>query len=267
MKEVAVIIPIYKSALSGDEILSLRQCISVLGKYPLIVIKPASLDLKALTAQYPQLQTVSFKDDYFRSIHGYNSLMLSREFYKAFIDYRYILIYQLDAYVFKDELKEWCEKDYDYVGAPWPVRPIYSHPLMRLCSWIKKQYCTLFKRPNSQITNWRVGNGGLSLRKVSVMLDVLEKHWNTAEKYLRHSGNHMYNEDVFFAVEPNRQCIMVKYPTWKEALEFSFDKYPDYCYRLNGNRLPFGCHGWNKKRMRKFWEPIIGTQAGKEETS
>ena len=30
-----------------------------------------------------------------------------------------MLIYQLDAYVFKDELLNWANKGYDYIGAPW----------------------------------------------------------------------------------------------------------------------------------------------------
>ncbi len=45
--------------------------------------------------------------------------MLSPTFYDAFQAYRYVLIYQLDALVFSDRLTEWCEMDWDYVGAPW----------------------------------------------------------------------------------------------------------------------------------------------------
>jgi hypothetical protein len=44
--------------------------------------------------------------------------MLSIDFYKRFRDYKFILIYQLDAYVFRDELEYWCEQDYDFIGAP-----------------------------------------------------------------------------------------------------------------------------------------------------
>jgi hypothetical protein len=35
---------------------------------------------------------------------------LSASFYERFLDTKYILIYQLDAFVFKDELQEWCDK-------------------------------------------------------------------------------------------------------------------------------------------------------------
>ncbi|MDY4733016.1 MAG: DUF5672 family protein, partial [Sodaliphilus sp.] len=58
-------------------------------------------------------------------------------------------------------------------------------------------------------------------------------------------------------IEPNRNGLDFKYPDYLEAMKFSFDKHPAYCYKKNGNQLPFGCHGWNKKRMIKFWKKII----------
>ena len=29
------------------------------------------------------------------------------------------------------------------------------------------------------------------------------------------------------------------------------------CYKYNNEQLPFGCHSWYKRRMKKFWFPII----------
>ena len=114
----------------------------------------------------------NFDDAFFTDIHAYNTLMLSPEFYERFTAYRYILIAQLDTYIFRDELQAWCARGYDYVGAPWIVRDIYRHPLMRLCSAIKKRYCEATGKPNSQVTGNKVGNGGLSLRKVESHLRV-----------------------------------------------------------------------------------------------
>lgn len=45
--------------------------------------------------------------------------MLTKEFYLRFRQWEYLLIYQLDAYVFQDELMDWCNKGYDYIGAPF----------------------------------------------------------------------------------------------------------------------------------------------------
>lgn len=254
---VKVVIPIYKTTLSHYEAISLKQVCIILKDYPLTVIKPRGLELHDLSRQYPLLTFEDFDDSYFKGISGYNRLMMSETFYQRFIDYKYILIYQLDAYVFKDELAEWCNKGYDYIGAPWLVRPIYSFPLLKLTSWIKKQYCKSFRHPNSQITNFKVGNGGLSLRKVSSHLKAVSQLHDTINEFLDHPGNHIFNEDVFFSVEVNKHGAGFVYPDYKEALRFSFDKYPSLCYRLNNEQLPFGCHSWYKKRMKKFWFPII----------
>ena len=257
MKEVAVIVPIYKETLGEYERVALDSITSQLAAYPIVMVKPERLDISAVTGQYPQLMVESFADEFFAGIAGYNRLMLNTDFYKRFAGYRYILIAQLDTYIFRDELIDWCSKDYDYVGAPWIVRSIYNNPLMRLYSAIKRTYCRLLNKPNSQITGNKVGNGGLSLRKVQSHIEATEKLASTIEKYLTHKRHHLFNEDVFFAIEPNQNGLSWTYPDHMEALRFSFDTHPAYCYNLTGHRLPFGCHSWSKRRMLPFWSPII----------
>ena len=61
------------------------------------------------------------------------------------------------------------------------------------------------------------------------------------------------NEDWFWALVPKE----FKYPSFDKALEFSFDSHPDLCYKLAEGRLPFGCHGWFKRRNIEFWSPLI----------
>ena len=43
----AVVIPVYQANLTEAEQMSLRQCMHVLGNYPVIIVKPAALDLSA----------------------------------------------------------------------------------------------------------------------------------------------------------------------------------------------------------------------------
>lgn len=255
-REVAVVVPIYRDYLAEDEQISLQSIVDVLGGYPLVWVKPASLSLDRVGKRYPQFREENFSDACFTDIHAYNTLMLSPEFYERFAGFRYILIAQLDTYIFRDELHEWCARGYDYVGAPWIVRDFYRHPLMRLCSGIKKWYCDATGKPNSQVTGNKVGNGGLSLRKVESHLRATRQLRSTIAQYLSHR-HHLFNEDVFFALEPNRHGMGFRYPSAEEALQFSFDTHPAYCFKKNANRLPFGCHGWSKKRMQKFWRPII----------
>jgi hypothetical protein len=82
---VCIIIPIYQEKLSKTEEISLAQGIRVLGHYPVIVIKPKSLNINYLQQQYSQIQFESFDDSFFESILSYNKLMLSEEFYSRFL--------------------------------------------------------------------------------------------------------------------------------------------------------------------------------------
>lgn len=259
---VTVVVPVYRTDLSRYEQVSLRRLLAVLGRYRIVVAKPRSLDAAPLqpyfAAEDRNMETESFDDAFFEGIAGYNRLMMSETFYERFLSSEYVLICQLDAYVFRDELEQWCGKGYDYIGAPWLVRPVYQFPLLRLTSWLKRVYCNLTGTPNGQITRYKVGNGGFSLRRTSNCLRAVSQLHDTAVRhFLTARHHHTFNEDVFFAVEVNRHGLGFRYPDWREALQFAFDKYPALCYRLNGNRLPFGCHSWFKRKMRRFWLPVI----------
>lgn len=251
---VKIIVPIYKCELSLLELKSLRQLYSTLSNYPIVIVKPESLVVDNILAEFPRLEYLSFNDSYFKGIGEYNRLMLSPEFYKAFLATDYILIYQLDAYVFRDELSEWCGMGYDYIGAPWLKKPVYNLPVVR--KYMETSHHRKLNRgePSKQSLYDKIGNGGFSLRKV-------ESHYNAAIKYsekvdyfLSQKRSHFYNEDVFWATEVPE----FNYPEVSEAISFSFDKYPSLCYKLNGRRLPFGCHGWYKWKMRGFWRKKIG---------
>jgi hypothetical protein len=124
MKKVSVIIPFYRNEISANEKIALQQCKRILSNYPIIAVKPHGLTLTAGDGLINFTDTVSFEDHYFENIAGYNKLMLSAEFYSRFLDYEYMLIYQMDTFVFKDQLNYWCSQNYDYIGAPW-IRKTY----------------------------------------------------------------------------------------------------------------------------------------------
>lgn len=258
MKEVTIVIPIYKDLLSKYETISLKQVCKVLHKYPIVFAKPESLNIERVAALAPKATYISFSNEFFNGIKAYNKLMLSTDFYKPFLDSKYILIYQLDCYVFNDSLEEWCNKGYDYIGAPWIKRAVYDMPVIKQYMSLLRALNKLFNKPDRQMLFNKVGNGGLSLRKV-------ESHFNATiecKEIINDFNNkkrfHMYNEDVFWSQLINNYLkTPLSYPSHIEALQFSFDKHPKYCYKLNNNKLPFGCHGWSKKEMLPFWKNII----------
>ena len=251
--EATVVIPVYRTDISDLERRSLEQAVKVFGKRPLVVIHPRSLDTTSLAAKYPSLAFKAFDDEYFAGIAGYNKLMLSDIFYRAFIDSEYILICQLDAWAFRDDLSYWCHRGYDYVDAPWLRKPFNRLPIVKQWLDIKGWAKSKMGKPSKQALYDKVGNGGFSLRRVSAHLDVLDKQADRVTHYLSQKRHHLYNEDVFWAMEPEG----FSYPTPRHALAFAFDKYPAYSLRLTGGQLPMGCHGWYKRKMKSFWRDII----------
>jgi len=119
--EVAIIIPIYQEQISDYEKISFLQCFRILGQYPIYLVAPENLNIQEYNklAASNSFKVIRFNNKFFQGIAGYNKLMMSVNFYETFSSFRYILIHQLDAFVFRDELLHWCHQNYDYVGAPW----------------------------------------------------------------------------------------------------------------------------------------------------
>lgn len=241
---VAVVIPIYKADLSISEEISLRQCLQVLGDYPIIIVKPDSLDVNPIISQAPQVGLVSFDDKYFTGTDAYNELLTSKFFYQAFSTYEYILIYQLDAYVFRNELVSWCKKGYDYIGAP----SIHLAEYDKLTDDQSQVFANALSSPSTRV----VYNGGLSLRRIPAMLRYLSIYDFFYPKW---KGN----EDMLFSQEATRlkpMKLFLKLPPWKEALSFAFEKSPSASYVINNQKLPFACHAWERYDP-EFWKKYI----------
>lgn len=254
MKNVAVIIPIYKEVLSEQESASLKNTLSVLKEHDIFIIYPETMNIETYQSRYAA-RYISVTEDWLgvkNGIAGYNRMMLSGAFYAMFDDYKYILICHTDAWIFRDELLYWCEKDYDCIAAPWIRRKIYDYPIISHFFGILDRLNEKNKKFTRRSLYGKIGNGGLSLRKVANFQMACRKYAKEIELFNRNC-HHLYNEDVFWALIP----IEFKYPKQEEAIRFSFDRHPEYCYKMNKYKLPFGCHSWNKPQMYKFWKEII----------
>jgi len=268
ISDCAVVIPIYKEDLTRNEETSLRQCLSVLGEYPMVFIAPRKLNCekyKHICSEYNLLADYElFNDGLFNGVNGYSALMVSDVFYGRFLNYKYILIYQLDAFVFENDLAFWCGQNYDYVGGPFFE--------LRRGADIPKHTTFL--------------NGGFSLRKTNVFYKLAKKKlrlnfflyllWSKLD-ILKGKRQTVFNlltaAFLFFAVtflrkifrlEPNEDFEWSKkikkygkIAPFDMALRFSFDSCPEYAFKLTDNSLPFGCHGWPGYYNRLFWNKFI----------
>lgn len=254
MHTVKVIIPIYRTTLSPMEYASISQTIRVLGKHPIVVIHPNDVKPPQICKEHP-LQLLPVSNQWLGTLNGiagYNQMMMSYEFYKMFTDTKYILICHTDAWIFRDELLMWCKKGYDCIAAPWIKRSFYNWPFIKEYIDLLTWYKTRNQQPCRQLLYGKIGNGGLSLRRIEAFKQACITYKKIIEQYIM-QHDHYHNEDVFWATVPKE----FHYPTEEEALHFAFDRHPKTCLKRIGGQLPFGCHSWSKPRMYRFWKNII----------
>jgi hypothetical protein len=138
------------------------------------------------------------------TINQYNNLFMNDKSFYDKIPTETFLVFQTDTMIFpryKNYINSFLK--YDYVGAPWNHKPR---------------------------NNQNVGNGGLSLRKKSKMLEIMDK-----------DPNKNCNEDVYFS---SSNYVSLYKPSFEDSRYFSIEG-------IFSNQS-FGCHKcWNyhNKRM------------------
>lgn len=227
-EDCCIVIPVYRKNLVFFEQAAFMQCIRILGqKYDIFLVAPFGLDLteyKLLCPGY-KVREKRFSKEFFQSIESYNQLCERWEFYESFKDYEYMLIYQLDCWIFADNLEYFISLNYDYIGAPW---------------------IGLNTDENSAGLT-KCGNGGFSLRRIEKFIEICKKHENEIDDI-------SVAEDVFFC---NRCEAELKISPVEVGREFSFEVAPSLLFKMNNNKLPMGCHKPYLFDFKTFWKDYI----------
>ncbi len=231
----AVIIPIYRPELTAVDAFSLDFSLRTLNGRPVYFAAPEGMDVSYYVGRCPSATFVRFPAHLFASIQGYNHLLLSSEFYELFLPNEFVLILQTDAILLRDELDHWTSLPFDYVGAPWPRG---NELLVQI-----PPFEGAFARPVKAL----VGNGGLSLRRISGCLSLL-KEFPVALQIFLQTGS---SEDLFFSFMGLLSKSFVL-PNEITASLFSTEVQPEAYYQINGNVLPMGTHAW-AKYSPEFW--------------
>ncbi len=235
------IVTIYKSNLNLFEKISLRRICKLFYGY-IHIVCPESLNTSHLDFLIPEYKVERFDDKYFKSIHGYNELLLSEEFYTRFINHKYLLIAQLDVFIFKNEIKNWCDQEYSYVGAPMPDEAVKG---------IKKKYSMDFNTEIPFKTD-KMLNGGFSLRKTKDLLDVVTKNKKFIDTCIKFGW---FEDTVLSLLMANNSQYFL--PEMEISRYFSIETYPVQHFIKMNYVLPVGCHAWyrNDKKMYNnfFW--------------
>lgn len=255
---VKVVIPIYRKEIKDWERLSLANTFNILTAHPIVILKPVDLDLTEFFTNPPftssRFEIVNVSSDWLgtkRGIAGYNEMMMSKAFYELFLDTDYLFICHTDAWVFRDELADWCHRGYDSVAAPWPERPCYKHFPLKQYIWLRKKLTPSGRLVRQQMFG-KIGNGGLCLRKVTAFRDACERYAADIA-YFNSQAGPLYNEDIFWALIPGELLV----PNVETALDFAYDLKPQVCHKLHHRQLPMGCHGFMHKRRIGFWKEYI----------
>ena len=226
MKTVIVGIPVYKECLSDLEKISLAQVKKILKKHKIVFIAPRGLQ----SVYMEGYDVFRFSDSFFCNRETYSELLLDEKFYEKFREYKYLLIYQLDAFVFKDELMKFCTMGYDYIGAP-----------VTGGDWRK----------------FHVGNGGFSLRNIKKTIAMVRRKEEIKKKMFALMDYDYFAEDLFFSYCGYDKEIDFCVPSPRLASTFSAEM--DYAHGLRDiskRGLPLGCHYWPKMNY-DFWRKYI----------
>lgn len=258
--KVVVVIPIHSQNPSDLELISFQQCFKVLHKHDIKVIAPEGLSLVEYRKVVKDFDVIFIDKIWQSSIEMYNKLKVSQFFYHLFMNYQYLLTYELDAFVFKDDLLFWCNKGYDFIGAPWFVG--YNKPTDEFLgvgnSGFSLRNINSFKRAIRQIylresSNYLFGTSNKFLMKMSVVLTFFLRF--IGENDTIQKASHI-NEDLFVSKVMSKKVKGFNLAPIEEARQFSFEVNPRLLYGMNGNKLPMGCHAWWQYDLN-FWKPFI----------
>jgi hypothetical protein len=262
--------------------LSLRQCLSVLERYDIKLVCPIGLDVSDYRKVSSSLSFEFIDPRWQQSYRAFNRLKISPFLYSRFRKYEFILFYELDAFVFRDELQDWCDAGYDYIGAPWfenfhecteqspfigvgnggfslrrtrsALRALWSFSYIRkpreLLSRAPMTPCDLeLLTPRIDKEEWRITKFGRAIRNLTI-----------ANNTFYPFNDFSRNEDLFWGHFVRRSFAWFKVASFEDSRKFSFESNARLLFRLNENKLPFGCHAW-RKQDPTFWAPHIREHA------
>ena len=241
MKKCIIIVPVYNDYPNKLEKLSLKQLDNIINnEIDICLVGPNNINYGEYVDMFKNnIPTcMNFNNEYFESNKSYSQLCINYEFYTAFDDYEYMMIYQTDCWIFRNDIIKYCDMGYDYIGGP-----IYS-PGSR---WPG------FKNSMRPI----VGNGGLSLRKISTMKKLTDPNGYSYNKH-KDEWDSVEYEDMFIC-DVLAHDIYINIPDYRIAEQFAIDTLPMHINKLNpmGAHRVFALHNYWKQRINELTDEEI----------
>lgn len=156
-EERVTVVPTYRELPTALEETRLRHSAHFLDE-DLVFMAPEGLDVSRYVSIAGRGRVEYFAESWFGSQEDYSKLMLTQSFYDRFSENGVMFLYQLDAIVRK-RIPESVLENLDYIGSPWfPAFQLTWNPFRQELS---------SGRGVGVRRRVAVGNGGLSLRRIS----------------------------------------------------------------------------------------------------
>lgn len=260
-KRVIILVFAHKPQLDFHEQISLQQCYRILGKHPIRLVCPEGMDVSAFKLLAPSMVVDYIPGKWLESLQAYNRLKIHSWLYKRYTGFDFILTYELDAFVFRDELLDWCAQEWDYIGAPWFRGYYHAEPdaepdgvgnsgfsLRRTAAILKVSHTLRYQQTVGDVfAAW--SHGEWSLKKSLAALTIRNNFFSPFNKYYG-------QEDLYWGKLVRGRLPWFRVPSHETARKFAFDGSPSRLYSECSNQLPFGCHGWNRVEP-EFWREHI----------
>ena len=183
MNSAVIVVPVHRSQPIPSELIGLRQLGKLMSRRPIIIVSPLTIDTQAYHQLLPHSCDLKVSPQWMQSNRAYNSMMISPLLYKHHLlrGYSHMLLHEPDAVLLKDELAQWIDEPYDFIGSPWTQQDADALAGVALC-------------PGA--------NGGLSLTNLEAMRRV-------TSSWLRwHSWKHVFGDLFYGLVE--RDCLKIR---------------------------------------------------------
>jgi hypothetical protein len=207
---------------------------------------------------------------WFTSLRAYNLLKVLPWLYRRYAGYEFMLTYELDAWVFRDELLYWCEQGWDYIGAPWfknfhncnaqsPVLAVGNSGFsLRRISAIRRALRTMSR---AALADLAVSITRMKVGPKSIMMRLLRSPHIAVPFELHHAA-----EDQFWCFHVARLVRGFRIAPYEVARHFAFEANPLRLFEECGERLPFGCHK-PLVLAPEFWRSRISSDIGEPQAA
>lgn len=205
--------PIWREHPSDDEVAFLRRTSRSNAAVHRWFCAPASLDVGFYEQRFPDWRIRRFPNEVFSSVAAYSKWLTAPDFYREITEFEFVTICQLDAVLLRD-VTDVDMSGIDYLGSPWvpPLKVLTPGKRIYVASeqgtpqgmWLTKRFGR----------SLRVGNGGLSIRRVEAHVRAAE--WLTSCIPERYRDKTL--EDVLLCAFAPRTGLRVARPEFAERI-------------------------------------------------